>query len=410
MLAVKITGIETLRIEHEDFCYLRVHTDEGISGLGETCFGPQAVEAYVHESVASRLIGQDPLDIPRHARDLPRFYIGHGGTGVSTRAHSAVDLALWDILGKVAGQPLFQLWGGRCRERIRIYNTCAGYKYGQAESRHRDRPDTARASGSGLRPAGTRGPYEDLEAFKHAAGELAASLLDQGITAMKIWPFDEVAHVNNGQHITAAELDRCLEPLRKIRTAVGRDIDVMIELHGLWQPLPAAQICRALEDYEPFWVEDAIKLNDLGALTHLKESTRLPFALGETVGNRYDLKRLLDTGAADVVMFDVGWAGGLSEARRLIALTEAYDRPIAPHDCTGPVVFTAGVHLAVSSPNALLQETVRAYYTDWYTKLVTELPTISGGFAAPPTGPGLGLELLPGFESRPDVRVRITTS
>src|SRR6202030_4158084 len=88
-LVVKITGIETLRLENEDFCYLRVHTDEGISGLGETCFGPQAVEAYVHESVASRLIGQDPLDISRHARDLPRFYIGHGGTGVSTRAHSA---------------------------------------------------------------------------------------------------------------------------------------------------------------------------------------------------------------------------------------------------------------------------------------------------------------------------------
>jgi len=136
----------------------------------------------------------------------------------------------------------------------------------------------------------------------------------------------------------------------------------------------------------------------------------VPFALGETVGNRFDLKRLLDTGAADVVMFDVGWAGGLSEARRLIALAEAYDRPISPHDCTGPVVLTAGVHLAVSSPNALLQETVRAYYTDWYRQLVTELPAIAGGYASPPTGPGLGLELQPGFESRPDARVRVTTS
>ena len=405
---MKITGVETLRLEKEDLCYVRVRTDEGVTGLGETCFGPEAVEAYVHESVAPRLIGQDPLEIERHARDLPRFYIGHGGTGVSTRAHSAIDLALWDILGKVASQPLYQLWGGRCRDRVRIYNTCAGFKYGQKEARHRDGPDTEPVGGSMLRPAGTRGTYEDLEGFQHAAGELAADLLEQGISAMKIWPFDEVAHANDGQYITAAELDQCLGPVRKIRDAVGRRMDVMIELHGLWQPLPAAQICRALEELEPFWVEDAIKLRDLQALARLARSTRLPFALGETIGNRYDLKRLLDTGAADIVMFDVSWAGGISEARRLIALAETYDRPIAPHDCTGPVVLTAGVHLAVSTPNAILQETVRTLCTDLYPQLVTELPVISGGYAAPPAGPGLGLELQPGFESRPDARVRIT--
>src|SRR6202035_2397903 len=125
-LAVKITGVETVYLENEDLCYVRVRTDEGVTGLGETCFGPRAVAAYIHESAAPRLVGQDPLEIERHARDLPRFYIGHGGTGVSTRAHSAIDLALWDILGKVAGQPLYQLWGGRCRDKIRIYNTCAG--------------------------------------------------------------------------------------------------------------------------------------------------------------------------------------------------------------------------------------------------------------------------------------------
>jgi galactonate dehydratase len=407
---VKITSVQTVYLENEDLCYVRVRTNEGVTGLGETCFGPRAVAAYIHESAAPRLIGQDPLEIERHARDLPRFYIGHGGTGVSTRAHSAIDLALWDILGKVAGQPLYQLWGGRCRDKIRIYNTCAGSGYGQKEARHRDAPDTEPAAGSVLRPAGARGRYEDLEAFRQAAGELAEDLLEQGITAMKIWPFDDVAHANDGQYITAAELDRCLDPVRKIRDAVGRRIDVMIELHGLWQPLPAAQICRALEEFEPFWVEDAVKLRDLQAVTRLAGSTRLPFALGETVGNRYDLKRLLDTGAADVVMFDVSWAGGLSEARRLIALAETYDRPIAPHDCTGPVVLAAGVHLAVSSPNAILQETVRALIADVYPQLVTELPVISAGYAAPTTGPGLGLDLQPGFASRPDARVRLTSS
>ncbi len=120
---------------------------------------------------------------------------------------------------------------------------------------------------------------------------------------------------------------------------------------------------------------------------------------------------MLDTGAADIVMFDVSWAGGLSEARRLIALAETYDRPIAPHDCTGPCSLLTGWHVhlrRVSSPNAILQETVRTLCTDLYPQLVTDLPVISGGYAAPPAGPGLGLELQPGFESRPDARVRMT--
>jgi L-alanine-DL-glutamate epimerase-like enolase superfamily enzyme len=174
--------------------------------------------------------------------------------------------------------------------------------------------------------------------------------------------------------------------------------------------LPATRICRALEEYEPYWVEDPIKLENLDAIARLADSTRVPFALGETVGNRWDLKRLLDTGAADVVMYDFGWGGGISEARRVAALSEAYNRPLSPHDCTGPVALAAGVHLATSAPNALIQETVRAFYTDWYTELVTDLPEIAEGHAAPLETPGLGLELQPGLESRPDAHVRVTAA
>ena len=169
---MKIVEVQTVRAEgYAEFLAVVLKTDDGITGLGETCFGPESVEAYMHESVAPRLLGADPLTIERHARDLPSFYVTHGGTGVSTRAHSAVDIALWDLFGKVCNQPLYQLLGGKVREQARIYNTCGGYRYGQAEARYRG---TSRPSAAGSAPPETGsaatappGPYEDLDAFLH---------------------------------------------------------------------------------------------------------------------------------------------------------------------------------------------------------------------------------------------------
>lgn len=405
---MRIVAVETIRVEEfSEFTALRIHTDEGVTGLGETCFGPESVEAYVHESVAGRLIGKDPLAIERHAKDLPGFYVTHGGTGVSTRAHSAVDIALWDILGKVCGQPLYQLLGGAFQESAPIYNTCAGYLYGKKEAQYRG---TSRLPGheTGAMADRPRGPYEDLEAFQHRADELALSLLDEGIAAMKLWPFDEVARSNGGREISLEDLRRCLEPLDKIRSAAGDRMEIMVELHGLWDVVPATRICRALEEYRPYWVEDPIELDSDDALRRLRDSTGVRFALGETLGSQAYYKRLFDTGCADVVMFDFGWGGGISEGRRVAALAEAYGLPIAPHDCVGPVALCVGAHFSVATSNVLIQETVRSYYTDWYKDIVTELPTISAGRITPSEKPGLGVELLPGLEARPDAHVRVT--
>ncbi len=404
---MKIVAVETVRVDaFAEFTAVRIHTDEGVVGLGETCFGPAAVEAYVHESVAGRLLGKDPLAIERHAKDLPAFYVTHGATGVSTRAHSAVDIALWDILGKVTGQPLYQLIGGRFRESAPIYNTCGGYHYGKAEAKYRG---TSRDGlGGAAEPRPVKGPYEDLEAFQHHADELAESLLAQGITAMKMWPFDEVARANGGQSISLPELEQCLEPFEKIRDAVGDRIDVMVELHGLWQPHPAARICRALEDYQPDWVEDAIELDGFDGLRRLRAATSVPLAFGETLGNQHEFKQLFDTGAVDVVLFDFGWSGGVSEAMRVAALAAAYNLPLAPHDCVGPIALCVGAHLSAAVANVMIQETVRAFYTDWYLEVVTALPTIGGGRIAPSSAPGIGAELLPGLDERPDAHVRVT--
>jgi len=406
---MKIVEVKTVRVEeYAEFIAVVLRTDSGLDGLGETCFGPESVEAYIHESVAPRILGQDTLTIERHAKNLPSFYVTHGGTGVSTRAHSAVDIALWDLLGKVCHQPLYQLLGGKVRESAPIYNTCGGYHYGKAEARHRgtSRPSGAGGAGGGAVP---RGPYEDLDAFLHRADELASSLLDEGVTAMKIWPFDEVARANGGQYISAAELRSCLEPFEKVRGCVGDRMEIMVELHGLWEAAPAIKICRALAEYSPYWVEDAIRLDSGDALARLRDATTTQFAFGETLAGLHAYKRLFDTGAVDVVMFDFGWGGGISESRRVGALAEAYGLPVAPHDCVGPVALAVGAHFCVATANALIQETVRAYYTDWYNEIVVGLPVIGGGRVTPPAMPGLGVELRPDLASRPDTHVRVSS-
>ena len=212
---MKVTALETVRLdEFPNVLWVRVHTDEGLVGLGETFFGARAVEAYLHESAAPKLLGRDPGAIERIGRDLTP-YIGFSGAGAEARGRSAVDIALWDLLRQGdRDSRSTSLLGGLSRDRIRTYNTCAGYRY------VRSRPDWG-TDDWGLEGA-DEGPYEDLDAFLHRADELALSLLEQGITGMKIWPFDHAAIESDGYYISARDIDRALEPFRKIRGAVGR--------------------------------------------------------------------------------------------------------------------------------------------------------------------------------------------
>ncbi len=399
---MKVSRVETLRLEEfPNILFVQVHTDEGLTGLGETFFGAQAVEAYVHESVAPYLLGKDPLQIDRHARAL-YGYVGYRSSGVEMRGNSAVDIALWDLFGKVTNQPVYQLLGGASRERIRIYNTCAGYRY------VRGRPQQA-VDNWGLpeeSAEASEGPYEDLDAFLHRADELALDLREQGITGMKIWPFDPYAEASNGQDISAADLDRALEPFRKIRRAVGLDMDVMVEFHSLWNLPTARRIARALEEFSPYWFEDPLKADNLDALATFAAGTHVPVTISETLATRWSFREAFQVGAAGIAMLDISWCGGISEAKKIATMAESHQLPVAPHDCTGPVVLVASTHLSINLPNALIQETVRAYYSGWYQELVTALPSIEHGFIAPPPGPGLGTELWPGLRERPDARVR----
>jgi L-alanine-DL-glutamate epimerase-like enolase superfamily enzyme len=401
---LKITNVETVRLgEFPNIIWVRIHTDEGLTGLGETFMGAAAVEAYIHEWVGPKLIGKDPLAIESRNRDITG-YLGWRGSGAETRGNSAVDIALWDIFGKAANMPVYTALGGKSRDDIRIYNTCAGYQYVRSTT---NQSSANWGIGAAKKSAG---PYEDLEGFLNRAGELAESLLSEGITGMKIWPFDPAAEKSHGQYISNADLDLALEPFRKIRDAVGQKMDIMVEFHSLWRLPMAQKISRALKPFNTFWHEDAIRMDSLDLLKQYAKDCDALICASETLSYKWGFKDYLQTGVAGVVMPDLSWCGGLSEGRKIAALADAWQLPVAPHDCTGPVVWTASSHLSLHAPNALVQESVRAFYTGWYKELVTELPVVKNGMLGLGDKPGLGLELLPDLHLRADAIVRNTTS
>jgi galactonate dehydratase len=399
---MRISRIETLRLdEFPNLLWVMVHTDSNLVGLGETFFGAQAVEAAMHETVASQMLGADPLAIERHSRQLLQNYVGFKSTGAEMRAASAFDIALWDLFGQVTGQPVYQLLGGRCRDTIRAYNTCAGYRYVRAKP-------VQRTENWGLDHS-PGGPYEDLDAFLTRADELAESLIAEGYTGMKIWPFDFAAEASNGTDISTADLRRALEPFEKIRKRVGDRIDVHVELHSLWTLPAAIKIAKAIEPFLPYWFEDPLRPSNLDALLQFRQSTSVWTTASELLSTRWAFRELFEKRAVSVAMLDIGWCGGLSEAKKIATMAESYELPIAPHDCTGPVVLAASVHLSTASPNTLVQEVVRAFYHGWYQELAIDLPPLQGGRIQPLDKPGIGVQLRPGLADRPDAHVRVSS-
>ena len=401
---MKIRAIETIRLEdYPNLLLVQVHSDD-LVGLGETFFGAAAAEAYIHESVAPYLLGKNPRRMELHARRLTG-YVGFRTAGVETRGNSAIDIALWDLAGQAAGSSLTDMLGGPVNGDIPVYNTCAGPSYVR-------RSVEVKPSNWGIEetPQDTRqntpSEYEDLDAFLHRPEALAKSLQSQSIGGMKIWPFDPAAIRSSGQEITPLELETAVEPIRRVREAVGRDIDVMIELHGLWSVTAARLIARALEPYGPKWIEDPTRVHDFAALNQVRSATGIPIAAGETLGGSASFRSLLDAGGADVAIVDVSWAGGVTEARRVADLANERSVQVAFHNCSGPVTFVASLHLAATSRTAATQEIVRAFLFGWHRDLVTQLPELHDGHVRPPTGPGLGIALQADLLTRPGVSVR----
>ncbi|MGI8988928.1 MAG: mandelate racemase/muconate lactonizing enzyme family protein [Bryobacteraceae bacterium] len=375
---MRITAIETLHISRGvtvnwgpiQWLWVRVHTDSGLIGLGETYPHPESEKAVVHHSLAPVLLGRDPLSIDKLWLDMFQAVSYSGWAGAEMRAISAIDIALWDLAGKAAGVPIYQLLGGASRQSIRTYNTC----------------------------------YDHLD-FLAEPVKLARELRASGIDAMKIWPFDPIAKTTGGQFISAGQMRQGLEPLRLIREEFGDSMDVAMEFHGYWNLPCAIKIAQACEPYAPLWLEEMLPQDNPAAYGELAKTTRLPLCVSERLMTRYGFRELFENRAARIIMPDICWCGGISEAKKIATAAETWYLPVAPHNCGGPVLHVASAHLAANVTNLYILESVRRHYLDEYRGIVTNtLPAVGGEIPLPP-GPGLGIELAAEVFERADLTV-----
>ncbi len=378
---LKITAVETiLDPERPLLLWVRVHTDAGLVGLGETFQSPEAVAGIIHGTLAKVLIGQDPTRIELLWHHMFKVVHYAGYAGAEMRAISAIDIALWDILGKLTGRPVYDLLGGACRDRIPLYNTCASCE-----------------------------AYDDHARFHDDPAGLARDLLASGIRAMKIWPFDDAARRTLGQNISEAELEYGVSRFRAIRDAVGDEIEIALEGHCQWNLPSAIRIAQAVEPYRPMWLEELMPPDDPQATRQLRESTRTPLVTSERLITRWGFAPVIEARAADIVMFDIDWAGGLTEARKIAALAETHQLPVAPHNPGGPVSNIVTAHFCAAVYNLFIMESVRAFYLTWFGAALTQnLVAVDGHFPLPP-GPGLGTELSAAWLARPEL-IRQTSS
>lgn len=390
----RITAIETSIPSGimPNLILVRIHTEDGRVGCGETYYTPNAIEALIHDWMAERLLGAEAMDIESHWRFLYERCSAFGMPGAEMRALSAIDVALWDLLGQVCGQPIWKLLGGMAQERVRIYNTCGGPGYGAVKG---DSEKAKHPGWPGYGDEGSPGPLQDNWSSVHAAGDLAEELIAEGIAGMKVWPFDRFVHRDGGLYLSPADIEEGMKPLREIRERVGDRIEIMIEGHAFFQLPAALRLAEALKEIRPLWLEDVLRVDNVKTLADFRRQSGMPIAATEMLLGRSAYLSLLEEQAADYVMVDPTWAGGISETRRIIDLAQAFNVPATMHDCTGPLTLFSGLHCSVASTNVVFQETVRAHIRTFYIDLIDRQPQIENGRLIPPTDPGLGTSLLP---------------
>lgn len=383
----KILRIETIVPSEimSGLMLVRITTEDGLQGFGETYYAPETTATLIHEWIAHRLLGSDPRLIESHWRFLYERFANFGGFGVELRAISAIDLALWDLAGKRLGRPIYELFGGAVRSQIKVYNSCGNPLYGR------------NTSGSLIWPGygspGTDALLNDSYHSLHHPERLVEELLADGFTALKMWAFDALAHETGGKLLDRHQWTTALRPLLRMREVAGDRLDIIVDGHGFFSVHAALQLARALEPIEPLWLEDFLKLDNLAMLADLRRNTRSPIGVSEMLLRRAEFQQVIQAGAVDVVIIDPTWAGGLSETLRIARLAESSNLPVTTHDCTGPLTFFAGLHINASVPACCYQEVVRAHVRSFYDQLIDTNVSIQDGHVALPSAPGLGAAL-----------------
>ena len=368
---MKVVELKTMVVENEEpyiggkwLLFLELITDEGISGLGERITGGsysrdlgalQSQVKLIEELVGQYVIGEDPTRIERiwdrmyasrHDFRHPSLY--------ATPVISAIDMALWDIVGKAANQPIYNLLGGMYHEKLRAY---------------------------AYMPSG------DYRANPELAGEVAIQLLEEGNSACKLDPFMPMYPIP--RDIPIWEIEEAAKIFQSIRNAVGNKLEVGIGTHGQLSTFSAIRVADYLEPYHPYWFEEPVPPENIDEMARVAAHTSIPIATGERLVTKYEFSQVLEKKAAQIIQLDVGQCGGITEAKKIASIAEAHYAMIAPHMYCGPIAAASAIQIDTCSPNFLIQEANQGPLH----KIIFKEPLVfEKGYIIPPTGPGLGIE------------------
>jgi 2-dehydro-3-deoxyphosphogalactonate aldolase len=348
------------------FIFAKLTTADGLAGIGEAYgvpFEPHQVARLIEDVFGRYLEGEDPHDIERIWRRVYSSGYSQHPDLTLMGVLSALEMACWDIIGKAAGQPVYNLLGGRVHERLRTYT----YIY----ARPGDRTDV----------------YQDPD----LAAERAAEYLAQGFTALKFDPLGPYSAFD-GRQPSLAALDRCERFMQQLRAAVGSKADLLFGTHGQMTAAGAIRLARRIEPYDPLWFEEPVPPDAPEEMGKVARATGVPIAAGERLATKYDFARLLEAGGAAILQPNLGRVGGLLEAKKIAALAEVRHAQIAPHLYCGPVVGAANIQLATCSPNFLILEGIERWQ-GLHAQLLRKPLRWEEGHVIPPTEPGLGVEL-----------------
>jgi galactonate dehydratase len=325
-----------------------VTTDEGVTGIGEACNWPGdiTIEAGVHE-LKRRIIGKDPMDVEQLWSTMYRGSSPHGLWGVMVSSLSGIDQALWDIRGKVLNAPVWQLLGGKCRDKIRVYSHAEGNT-----------------------------PEELVKDAK--------KLVSEGFSAIKV--------TNQGSYVGVTSRVTIVDMVRAAREAVGPDIEIGLDGLSGYNGETAIRLGKKLEPFDLFFLEEPLPPQNVDAMAKLAHKLNIPIATGEHLYTKFGFRELLEKQAADILQADMARTGGITEMKKIAAMAEAYYVSIAPHNPNGPIANFANLHFAAAIPNFLILE----WLTDnpsWVMEAVTPPLKAVNGFVDVPTKPGLGCEL-----------------
>ena len=353
---MKVTKVDVMMTAAawRNFLFVKIETDSGLVGWGEGTLGwkESAVRELVLDYGRRYVVGQSPFDI----EDLwfKLYQIEHNTGPVMFSAMAGIEMALWDIVGKACGQPVYNLVGGKVRTRVKAY---------------------------------ANGWYSSIKDLKEVADK-ASEVVSRGYKAMKLDPFGP-----GGREISRTDLRRACQTVEAVRGAIGDEVDILLEFHGRFSPIMALEAIRAMVPYNPSWCEEPVPAHNNESMAQVVAGSPLRVATGEHIYSRFGFLDLLQRKAAHVIQPDITYSGGFLETKKIAALAEAQYVSVAPHNCDGPLKTMAGIHLAANIPNFLILETFQDYDVAWRSDLTSGTPCLKDGYYDVPTTPGWGLEV-----------------